>query len=59
MLPKAAVPYSPDLEEPEPDEQSTIVGLNEALETILSTTARDYGHAVRSVHASRMASLRA
>ena len=47
----AAVHYSPDVEEIKPDEQETIGGLNQAFDTILETTAKDYGHAVRSVHA--------
>ena len=45
------VPYTVDVEAVEPDEQDTIAGLNEAFDTILETTAQDYGHAVRSVHA--------
>jgi hypothetical protein len=43
--------YAPDLEEVRPDEAETIAGLNEAFDTILETTAKDYGHAVRAVHA--------
>lgn len=45
------VRFSPDLEDIQPDEDKTIQGLNETFDTILDTTASDYGHAVRSVHA--------
>ena len=43
--------FSPDVEHPEADEAETIAALNEQFETILVTTSKDYGHAVRSVHA--------
>ncbi len=48
-----AVPirYAPGLESIQPDEAETIAGLNEAFDQVLTTTAKDYGHAVRSVHA--------
>lgn len=45
------VRYSPDIEEIEPDERETIQALNAAFDKILQTTATDYGHAVRAVHA--------
>lgn len=45
------VRYQPDLETILPDEQETISGINETFDKILETTANDYGHAVRSVHA--------
>lgn len=45
------VRYTPDVEDPSPDEAETIDGLNAALREILETTSADYGHAVRSVHA--------
>ena len=45
------VAYTPDVEDVQPDEQKTIAGLNEAFDTILTKTAEDYQHAVRSVHA--------
>ena len=45
------IAYSPALETPEPDEAETSAGLRKELHTILETTASDYGHAVRSVHA--------
>ena len=43
--------FSPDLETFLPDEQETIAHINETFDAILDTTANDYGHAVRSVHA--------
>lgn len=43
--------YSGDVETVAPDEGETIGQLNESFQTILDTTAADYGHAVRSVHA--------
>ena len=49
--------YSPAVEEVQPDEQETIAGLNQSFDTILETTAADYGHAVRSVHAKAHAIL--
>ncbi|WP_294642502.1 catalase family protein [uncultured Aureimonas sp.] len=45
------VRFSPSVEEIQPDEEKTIAELNETFDTILETTAKDYGHAVRSVHA--------
>lgn len=45
------VRYTPGVEDIQPGEQDTIQDLNEAFDTILETTAKDYGHAVRSVHA--------
>jgi len=47
----APVRYSPSVEDIRPDEKETHAGLNETFDTILETTAQDYGHAVRSVHA--------
>ena len=47
----APLRYSPSLEEIRPDERATIEGLNEAFDEILKKTSKDYGHAVRSVHA--------
>lgn len=43
--------YEPELETPEKDEAETIAELEAALAEILDTTSRDYGHAVRAVHA--------
>ncbi|WP_062206242.1 catalase family protein [Aureimonas sp. AU12] len=51
MTPSAPVRFSPSVEDIQPDEAATIEGLNETFDTILETTAKDYGHAVRSVHA--------
>lgn len=45
------VPYSQDIETFQPDEAETVRKLNEAFDGILETTAKDYGHAVRAVHA--------
>ena len=43
--------YTPDVEHPQPDEGETIGKLNEQFSHILDTTSKDYGHAVRAVHA--------
>ena len=43
--------YTPDIEQVEPGEGETIEQLCRAFDPILETTAKDYGHAVRSVHA--------
>lgn len=48
---KPPVRYTPDVEAVAPDEGETIDGLNQAFDEILETTAQDYGHAVRAVHA--------
>ncbi len=45
------VRYSPDLEDIRPDEQETVSGLIDQFDIILEKTSKDYGHAVRSVHA--------
>lgn len=45
------VRYSPDVEDVKPDEAETIAKLNQTFDKILETTAENYGHAVRSVHA--------
>ncbi|MET0428392.1 MAG: catalase, partial [Microvirga sp.] len=47
----APVRFSPDIENLRSDEAETVEALNKAFDTILETTARDYDHAVRSVHA--------
>lgn len=52
-----AVPYTPDVETPEPDEAETSGKLNEVLLSISETTSKDYGHGVRSVHAKSHAIL--
>lgn len=51
MLPASPVRFSPDVETILPDEGETVDGLNETFDTILETTSKDYGHAVRAVHA--------
>lgn len=43
--------YSPALERPEPDEAATAADLARTMGSIRETTFRDYGHAVRPVHA--------
>ncbi len=45
------IPYDSSVEEIEANEAETVEQLCQAFDTILSTTAEDYGHAVRSVHA--------
>lgn len=45
------VPYSNAVETPAADEAATISGLEEQFRTVQETTSKDYGHAVRSVHA--------
>lgn len=47
----APIRYTPDVEQPQPDEAETIRGLEEQFKIILDATANDYGTAVRSVHA--------
>ncbi len=47
----APVRFSPDVETVREDEGETIGRLDKAFDEILTTTAEDYGHAVRSVHA--------
>jgi hypothetical protein len=51
MTLKSPVVFSPEVEIFEYDEEQTIADINEAFDAILDTTAKDYGHAVRSVHA--------
>lgn len=47
----APLAYSPDLERPREDEAETDESLEQSFDHILTTTANDYGHAVRAVHA--------
>lgn len=49
--------FSPAVESPEKNEAETSHALNEALHDILDITSKDYGHAVRSVHAKSHALL--
>lgn len=53
----APVLYTPDIEQPQADEAETIAQLNEQFDIVLDTTAGDYGHAVRAVHAKAHAIL--
>ncbi|MGA0596043.1 catalase family protein [Enterovirga sp. CN4-39] len=53
------VRYSPDVETILPDEEDTVRQINETFDTILNTTSRDYGHAVRAVHAKAHGLLKA
>lgn len=47
----APVPFTPDVEVRAEDEAETIQGLSEQIRLIQETTAKDYGTAVRGVHA--------
>ena len=49
--------YTPAVEQPAPDEAETTRELVETLHGIIETTYKDYGHAVRSVHAKSHALL--
>lgn len=48
---RPAIRYSSAVEKPEADEAETIKGLNEQFHIIQEKTAKDYGSAVRGVHA--------
>src|ERR1700761_7365682 len=50
MVP-SPIPYTPDVEDVQPDEPHTVDQLCKAFYTILETTAENAGHAVRAVHA--------
>jgi hypothetical protein len=50
-MPATPLRFDPSFEQPEPDEAETIRALVETMRGISETTAKDYGHAVRSVHA--------
>ncbi|SFR80096.1 catalase family protein [Sphingomonas jatrophae] len=54
----APVRYTPDVETIAPDEAETQAGLDQAMTEILETTSKDYGRAVRSVHAKGHALLK-
>lgn len=45
------IAYSPSVEKPIPDEEHVHRELMETMRSIEDTTSKDYGHAVRSVHA--------
>ena len=51
------VRYTPDVENLRDNEAETVGELNQTFDTILQTTADDYGHAVRAVHAKAHAVL--
>lgn len=48
---KPAVIFSPSVEHPSDGEAEAITSLKDSFRHILETTAKDYGHAVRGVHA--------
>ena len=50
-MPLAPIRYAPDAEKPTDDEAEIVRKLNETFDVILDKTAKDYGHAVRAVHA--------
>ncbi len=56
---KPPVRYSADLERPAADEAETVEQLERSFDTILTTTSKDYGKAVRAVHAKGHGILRA
>jgi hypothetical protein len=45
------VRFSPSVEQPQPDEDRTIEAIKAVFKSIMDTTSKDYGHAVRGVHA--------
>ncbi len=51
MIVAEPIRYFPEVEDIHSDESATIDKLNQTFDTILETTARNYRHAVRSVHA--------
>ncbi len=54
----APLPFDPSFETPEPDEAQTTAQFVETLRGISETTFKDYGHAVRSLHAKGYGLLR-
>ena len=48
---KRPVRFTADVEQVAPDEGETFESLNRTFDEILESTAQDYGHAVRAVHA--------
>ncbi|MFQ8434088.1 catalase family protein [Amaricoccus sp. W119] len=57
MMFASPVRFHPDVEVKEPNEAETVESLKQVFDTILETTAREYGHSVRSVHAKAHAIL--
>lgn len=51
MANPAPVRFSPELETIQPGEAETVSDINATFDTILETTAKNSGHAIRSVHA--------
>lgn len=51
MTDRTPVRFDPSVEHPSAGEAEAIDGLKQTLGTILETTSKDYGHAVRAVHA--------
>jgi len=51
MAIKPPVRFASTVETVQPDEAEVIGQLNQSFQSILDTTSRDYGHAVRAVHA--------
>lgn len=51
------VRFTSDIEQVQPGESATIGQLNDTFDMVLDTTAQDYGHAVRAVHAKAHAIL--
>jgi len=56
---KPPVRYTAALEQPEADEAETVAEMEQAFDTILTTTSKDYGKAVRAVHAKSHGILKA
>ena len=54
----APLRYDPSFERPEADEAQTTAAIIATMRQIAETTSRDYGHAVRSVHAKSHGLLR-
>lgn len=48
---QAPARFSPTVEQVEADERDTMAKLDEQFQSIQETTAEDYGHGVRAVHA--------
>ncbi len=57
MAVASPVRFTDNVETRQDDEQATIQELNATFDKILDTTSKDYGHAVRSVHAKAHAIL--
>ncbi|WP_156680128.1 catalase family protein [Sphingomonas profundi] len=57
QAPTAPIRYTPAVEQPEPNEAEVTRELVDTLHGIIETTYKDYGHAVRSVHAKSHALL--